>query len=72
MVEDLGAQGICLSAGSACHKGRPSHVISALYLPKKVAAGVLRFSFGPETTFEEIDAAAAALRRHRETRFPML
>lgn len=72
VVEDLGAQGICLSAGSACHKGRPSHVISALNLPKKVAAGVLRFSFGPETTFEEIDAAAAALRRHRETRFPML
>ncbi|MBU5628123.1 cysteine desulfurase [Oscillibacter sp. MSJ-2] len=72
VVEDLGAQGICLSAGSACHKGRPSHVISALKLPKKVAAGVLRFSFGPETTFEEIDDAAAALRRHRETRFPML
>lgn len=72
VVEDLGSQGICLSAGSACHKGKPSHVIAALHLPKKTAAGALRLSFGPDTTTEEIDRAAEALSRHRETRFPML
>ena len=71
-VEDLGAQGICVSAGSACHRGKASHVYEAMGLPKKVKAGVLRVSFGPETTKAEIDALADALQRHRDTRFPML
>jgi Cysteine sulfinate desulfinase/cysteine desulfurase and related enzymes len=72
IVGDLSAQGICISAGSACHQGKPSHVVAALCLAKKTAAGVVRLSFGPETTREEIDACADALRRHRESRFPML
>ena len=72
IVNDLSAQGICISAGSACHQGKPSHVVAALGLPNEVAAGVIRLSFGPETTREEIDACAAALRRHRETRFSKL
>ena len=72
IVNDLGAQGICVSAGSACHQGKPSHVVAALKLPKRVAAGVIRLSFGPGTTVAEIDACAAALRRHRDTRMPML
>ena len=41
-------------------------------LDKKTAAGVLRVSFGPETTKEDIDALAKALRAHHDTRFPML
>ena len=72
IVNDLSAQGICISAGSACHQGKPSQVVAALKLPKKVAGGVIRLSFGPETTREDIDACAAALRRHHDTRFPML
>ena len=72
IVSDLSAQGICISAGSACHQGKPSHVVAALKLPKRTAAGVIRLSFGPETTKAEIDACAAALRRHHDTRFPML
>lgn len=72
IVNDLGSQGICVSAGSACHQGRPSHVVAALRLPKRVAAGVIRLSFGPETTKEEIDACAGALRRHHDRRAPML
>ena len=72
IVTDLGAQGICISAGSACHKGKPSHVVAALGLPKKVAGGVIRLSFGPETTREDIDACAGALRQHHDSRFPML
>ena len=72
IVTDLGGQGICVSAGSACHQGKPSHVIAALKLPKRVAAGVIRISFGPETAFQEIDACAEALRRHHDTRMPML
>ena len=72
VVEDLGAQGICISAGSACHRGRASHVYEAMGLPKKVRAGVLRVSFAPETQKRDVDALAEALKRHRDTRFPML
>ena len=72
IVNDLGSQGICLSAGSACHQGKPSHVIAALKLPKKVSGGVIRLSFGPETTPADIDACAEALQRHHDTRMPML
>ena len=72
IVNDLSAQGVCISAGSACHRGKPSHVVATLKLPKKVEGSVIRVSFGPETTREDIDECAAALRRHRETRFPML
>ena len=72
VVAELGSQGICISAGSACHRGQLSHVYRAMGLDKKAAAGVLRVSFGPETTKEEIDALAEALRAHRDTRFPML
>ena len=72
VVEDLAAQGICISAGSACHRGKASHVYEAMNLPKKVKAGVLRVSFGPETQKNDIDALAAALKAHRDTRFPML
>lgn len=72
VVRDLSAQGICVSAGSACHKGKPSHVIAALRLPKRTEKSVIRLSFGPETTEAEIDALACALRRHHDERFPML
>ena len=72
VVTDLGSQGICLSAGSACHRGKLSHVVTALGLDKRTANGVLRISFGPETTFAEINALYEALLRHKNTRFPML
>ena len=72
IVNDLGAQGVCVSAGSACHQGKPSHVIAALKLPKRVAAGVIRLSFGPGTTEAEVDACVQALRRHHDSRMPML
>ena len=72
VVTDLGAQGICISAGSACHRGKLSHVYAAMKLDKKTAAGVLRVSFAPETTKADVDALVSALRKHKETRFPML
>ena len=72
IVTDLGEQGICISAGSACHRGRASHVLTAMGLDKRTAAGTVRLSFGPDTTREDIDAAAAALLEHKTRRFPML
>ncbi len=72
IVSDLDSKGICVSAGSACHRGKSSHVLVAMGLPKKVAAGTIRISFGPETTLEDIDALYDALLEHKNTRFPML
>lgn len=72
VVTELGAQGICISAGSACHRGKLSHVYVAMGLDKKVATGALRISIAPDTTKEEIDTLAAALKAHHDTRFPML
>ena len=72
IVTELGAEGICISAGSACHQGKASHVVSSLGLDKKTAAGVIRISFSPENTRQDVDALCDALKRHKESRFPML
>ena len=72
LVGELGEKGFCLSAGSACHRGKPSHVIAALGPSKKEAAGAFRVSFGADTTKESIDALYEALLAHKNERFPML
>lgn len=72
IVSELSAHEIYVSAGSACHRGKASHVFTAMGLDKKTAAGTIRLSFGPETSKEDIDALAEALEEHRRTRFPML
>ena len=72
IVTDLGRQGICISAGSACHKGKSSHVVAALGLPKRTAAGVIRISFSPDTGSEDIEALYEALRKHQAERCAML
>ncbi len=61
VMNALDGLGICVSNGSACHKGKPSHVFAALGLPPDVLKGVLRISFSPESTREEADALADAL-----------
>ena len=72
IVTELGAQGICISAGSACHRGKASHVVSALGLDKRTAAGVIRISFAPDNTTSDVDALYDALKAHQAARFPML
>lgn len=49
--------GICASGGSACSSGdtSPSHVLSAIGLPKELAKSAIRFTFGDFNTKEEID-----------------
>lgn len=71
LVRDLADQEICVSSGSACHKGKPSHVFAALGLPKRIMTGVLRVSFSPESTRADVDALCAALVRITETRIAM-
>ena len=72
IVSDLDGKGIFISAGSACHRGKASHVFTAMGLDKRTAAGAVRISFGPETTREDVDALAEALTEHQKKRFPML
>jgi len=61
VVRFLSDRGICLSAGSACHRGKASHVYGAMNLSKAVRDGMLRISFAPSNTREEADALAQAL-----------
>ena len=57
MLLHLDATGIAASSGSACTSGllEPSHVLTAMGIPARLAHGSLRFSLGKETTQEEID-----------------
>lgn len=61
VVRYLSDQGFCLSAGSACHRGKASHVYGAMGLSKAIRDGMLRVSFGPENTRQEVDQLAQAL-----------
>lgn len=68
----LSDRGVYVSSGSACHKGKPSHVYAALGLPKKVLDGVLRVSFSYDTTREDIDALAEGLAQAQKSLFTSL
>ena len=72
IVRFLSDRGICLSSGSACHKGKPSHVYAALKLPKKELDGVLRISFSYDTTLENVEALAEGLNAAQEQLFTSL
>ena len=61
VVRLLGDQGVCISSGSACHKGKPSHVFASMNLPKAWLDGALRLSFSPDTTAEQADKLVEAL-----------
>jgi cysteine desulfurase len=52
--------GVCASAGSACTSGamEPSHVLTAMGVPRDEALTSLRLSLGWPTTAGEVDAAA--------------
>ncbi|MDN8035662.1 cysteine desulfurase family protein [Burkholderia vietnamiensis] len=55
--------GVCASSGSACSSGgsEPSHVLSAMGVPRDEALGAVRFSLGAATTERDIDYLLAAL-----------
>ncbi len=72
VVRFLSDRGIFVSSGSACHKGKPSHVFAALKLDKKQLDGVLRISFSGDNTKEDVDALVDGLRAAREQLFTSL
>ena len=57
----LASRGVCISTGSACADGdaKPSTVLAAIGLPED--HGMIRLSFGLDTTADEVDAAAALI-----------
>lgn len=65
LLAKLEREGVLASSGAACSAGgtAPSHVLLAMGLSPVQAKATLRFSLGRDTTADEIDFAAAALRR---------
>jgi cysteine desulfurase len=59
----LDLEGICASAGSACHSGsaRPSSVLSAIGLSDDEARSTLRLSLGWTSTDDDVDRALQAI-----------
>jgi cysteine desulfurase len=63
LLMHLDMQGVAASGGSACSTGAvdPSHVLCAMGVPRELALGQLRFSFGHESTVADVDRVAAVL-----------
>lgn len=64
LLHRLEQDGIYVSTGSACHSHdpKPSHVLLAIGLRPEQARSSVRFSLSRDTTPEEIDVSAAAVR----------
>ncbi|MGX8701928.1 cysteine desulfurase family protein [Caproiciproducens sp.] len=62
MLHYLSAKEIYVSSGSACSRGKASHVLTAMGLPRDRIASSLRLSFSRYNTREDVDELADALR----------
>lgn len=62
MLRILGEFGVYVSSGSACSKGKPSHVLKAMGLSKDRIGSALRVSFCPESNKDDIDALIIGLK----------
>ena len=63
MLHFLEERDIFVSSGSACAKGKPSHVLSALGLSRERADSALRLSFCKTNTEADIDALCEGIRQ---------
>lgn len=63
VIQELSAKyGIYVSSGSACAKGKRSHVLTAMHLPDERIDKSIRISFCRSNTKEDIDILADALK----------
>lgn len=72
MIHFLEGEGMFVSGGSACSKGRRSHVLTAQGLPPEIIDSAIRVSFSPDTPeqhvkmfAENVKNAARLLRRKK-------
>lgn len=63
----LDSAGVCISTGSACKRGKRSHVLTAMGLPPRVIDGSIRVSLCRFTTEADIDGFCDALIRASQT-----
>lgn len=66
ILHEVNDKGLIIGTGSACasnEKKRYSRVILACGISESLADGILRFSFSPENTVEEIEKAAEILNK---------
>jgi cysteine desulfurase len=63
LLMHLDLAGIACSSGSACSTGavEPSHVLTAMGVPPELGVAALRFSFGKDSTLEDVEAVSTAL-----------
>jgi cysteine desulfurase len=63
LLMHLDLAGIACSSGSACSTGavEPSHVLTAMGVPRELGVAALRFSFGKDSTLEDVEAVGASL-----------
>ena len=63
LLMHLDLAGIACSSGSACSTGavEPSHVLTAMGVPRELGVAALRFSFGKDSTAEDVEAVTAVL-----------
>ncbi|MCS1407629.1 MAG: Cysteine desulfurase NifS [Verrucomicrobia subdivision 3 bacterium] len=64
----LEKEGVCASSGSACSTGllEPSHVLTAMGVPRSLAMGSVRFSLGRMSTDAEVDHLVSVVPRLAE------
>lgn len=61
MLHFLESKGIYVSSGSACAKGKKSHVLTSMNLPQNRIDSALRISFSKYSLKEDVDALIAAI-----------
>jgi cysteine desulfurase len=63
LLMHLDLAGVAASSGSACSTGavEPSHVLLAMGVPRELALGAIRFSFGRESTAADVERVAEVM-----------
>ena len=65
LLMHLDLAGIAGSSGSACSTGtvEPSHVLTAMGVPPELGVAALRFSFGKDSTADDVQAVEAVIQK---------
>lgn len=63
LLMHLDLAGIACSSGSACSTGavEPSHVLTAMGVPRELGVAALRFSFGKDSSEEDVETVMGAM-----------